>query len=68
MSDSAAATDSTTEQKRPNLPLVFTAPRRGMPSRHLADLDKKGLREAVKALGLPAFRADQLARHYYARL
>ncbi|MGB2948003.1 MAG: 23S rRNA (adenine(2503)-C(2))-methyltransferase RlmN [Rhodococcus sp. (in: high G+C Gram-positive bacteria)] len=39
-----------------------------MPPRHLADLDREGLREAVKKLGLPAFRADQLARHYYGRL
>ncbi|WP_243636852.1 23S rRNA (adenine(2503)-C(2))-methyltransferase RlmN [Rhodococcus sp. Eu-32] len=39
-----------------------------MPPRHLADLDKEGLQAAVKELGLPAFRADQLARHYYGRL
>ncbi|HEY0638882.1 MAG TPA: 23S rRNA (adenine(2503)-C(2))-methyltransferase RlmN [Pseudonocardiaceae bacterium] len=50
------------------LPLVFTAPRRGMPPRHLADLDAAGRRAAVAELGHPAFRADQLARHYYARL
>jgi 23S rRNA (adenine2503-C2)-methyltransferase len=50
------------------LPLVFTAPRRGMPPRHLADLDDAARRAAVAELGLPAFRADQLARHYYARL
>jgi len=48
--------------------LVFADKRRGMPPRHLADLDREGLREAVKKLGLPAFRADQLARHYYGRL
>ncbi|TSD93532.1 23S rRNA (adenine(2503)-C(2))-methyltransferase RlmN [Skermania sp. ID1734] len=51
-----------------SLPLVFDAPRRGMPPRHLADLDADGLRAAVRELGLPAFRADQLARHYYGRL
>ncbi len=68
MSEAADATNTSTEQTRPNLPLVFTDRRRGMPSRHLADLDREGLREAVKALGLPAFRADQLARHYYGRL
>jgi 23S rRNA (adenine2503-C2)-methyltransferase len=49
------------------LPLVFTAPRRGLPPTHLADLDADGLRTAVTDLGLPAFRADQLARQYYAR-
>lgn len=51
-----------------SLPLVFTAPRRGMPATHLADLDAAGRRAAVAELGLPAFRADQIARHYYARL
>ncbi|MEO7193983.1 MAG: 23S rRNA (adenine(2503)-C(2))-methyltransferase RlmN [Pseudonocardiaceae bacterium] len=50
------------------LPLVFEAPRRGMPPRHLADLDRDQLRAAVTELGEPAFRADQLARHYFARL
>ncbi|XWO29036.1 23S rRNA (adenine(2503)-C(2))-methyltransferase RlmN [Rhodococcus sp. BGS-1C] len=60
--------DNTPTTTRPSLPLVFADKRRGMPPRHLADLDREGLREAVKKLGLPAFRADQLARHYYGRL
>src|SRR5215218_7706116 len=47
------------------LPLVFDAPRRGMPPRHLADLTREEAREAVAELGQPAFRADQLARHFY---
>ncbi|TCN58333.1 23S rRNA m(2)A-2503 methyltransferase [Rhodococcus sp. SMB37] len=51
-----------------SLPLVFDAPKRGMPPRHLADLDTEQRREAVKELGLPAFRADQIARQYYGRL
>ncbi len=51
-----------------SLPLVFNAPRRGMPPRHLADLDADERKEAVKELGLPGFRADQLARQYYGRL
>ncbi len=50
------------------LPLVFEAPRRGKPPRHLADLDRDQRRAAVIELGEPAFRADQLARHYFARL
>ncbi|MGH3784203.1 MAG: 23S rRNA (adenine(2503)-C(2))-methyltransferase RlmN, partial [Pseudonocardiaceae bacterium] len=50
------------------LPLVFEAPRRGMPPRHLADLDRDERRTVVAELGEPAFRADQLARHYFARL
>ena len=48
--------------------LVFEAPRRGMPPRHLADLDEAGRIEAVTGLGLPKFRAKQLANHYYGRL
>jgi 23S rRNA (adenine2503-C2)-methyltransferase len=50
------------------LPLVFDAPKRGLPPRHLADLDPADRRAAVGELGLPAFRADQLARHYFGRL
>jgi 23S rRNA (adenine2503-C2)-methyltransferase len=49
------------------LPLVFDAPRRGLPPTHLADLDPAALRSAVTDLGLPGYRADQLARQYYAR-
>lgn len=48
--------------------LVFEAPRRGMPPRHLADLDEAGRIEAVTGLGLPKFRAKQLANQYYGRL
>jgi 23S rRNA (adenine2503-C2)-methyltransferase len=51
-----------------SLPLVFDAPRRGLPPRHLADLDEAARRVAVAELGLPAFRADQLSRHYFGRL
>jgi 23S rRNA (adenine2503-C2)-methyltransferase len=51
-----------------SLPLVFHAPRRGLPPTHFADLDAAAAREAVTGLGLPAYRADQLARHYFARL
>jgi 23S rRNA (adenine2503-C2)-methyltransferase len=48
--------------------LVFDAPKRGLPPRHFADLDEDGRRAAATELGLPKFRADQLARQYYARL
>jgi 23S rRNA (adenine2503-C2)-methyltransferase len=47
------------------LPLVFDAPRRGKPPRHLADLTREEARAAVSELGQPAFRADQLSRHFY---
>ena len=48
--------------------LVFEAPRRSLPPRHLADLDAAGRASAVSELGLPAFRAKQLAHQYYGRL
>ncbi|MFY9891320.1 MAG: 23S rRNA (adenine(2503)-C(2))-methyltransferase RlmN [Streptosporangiaceae bacterium] len=43
-------------------------PRRTPPPRHLADLDPAGRRAAVAEIGQPAFRADQLSRHYFSRL
>ncbi len=49
-----------------SLPLVFDAPKRGLPPRHLADLDVAGRREAVVAMGEKPFRAEQLSRHYFA--
>ena len=48
--------------------LVFEAPRRRLPPRHLADLDDAERVDAVAALGLPPFRAKQLAHQYYGRL
>ena len=48
--------------------LVFEAPRRGLPPRHFADLDADARTAAVTELGLPAFRAKQLAAQYYGRL
>jgi 23S rRNA (adenine2503-C2)-methyltransferase len=39
-----------------------------MPPRHLADLDEAGRVAAVTELGLPKFRAKQLAHQYYGRL
>ena len=48
--------------------LVFDAPRRGLPPRHFADLDGDERAAAVAELGLPAFRAKQLANQYYGRL
>ncbi len=48
--------------------LDFAGPRRAKPPVHLADLDPVARREAVVALGLPAFRADQVSRQWFARL
>ncbi|EHR49662.1 23S rRNA m2A2503 methyltransferase [Saccharomonospora marina XMU15] len=50
------------------LPLVFDAPRRGMPPRHLADLSVAERADAVAALGERPFRAKQLSNHYFSRL
>ncbi|NHD17231.1 MULTISPECIES: 23S rRNA (adenine(2503)-C(2))-methyltransferase RlmN [Actinopolyspora] len=51
-----------------SLPLVFDAPKRGMPPRHLADLSGEQRRAAVTELGEKPFRARQLAQHYFGRL
>ena len=48
--------------------LVSSSPRRQAPPRHLADLDPAGRRAAAQELGHQRFRADQLSRHYFARL
>ncbi len=50
------------------VPLVFDAPKRGLPPKHLVDLEPAERRAAVAELGLPGFRADQVARHYFSRL
>jgi 23S rRNA (adenine2503-C2)-methyltransferase len=50
-----------------SLPLVFDAPRRARAPLHLADLDPAARRAKITELGLPAFRADQLARQYFLR-
>lgn len=47
-------------------PIISFAPkRRGKAPAHLADLDLTGRKKVLKDLGLPAFRADQLSRHYF---
>ena len=51
-----------------SLPLVFDAPRRGLPPKHLADLSGAERSAAVTTLGEPPFRARQLSHHYFARL
>jgi 23S rRNA (adenine2503-C2)-methyltransferase len=48
--------------------LIFEEPRPSRPPPHLADLDAAGRASAVAELGLPAFRAKQLAHQYYGRL
>ncbi|MGL4176748.1 MAG: 23S rRNA (adenine(2503)-C(2))-methyltransferase RlmN [Dermatophilaceae bacterium] len=48
--------------------ITLTAPRRGKPPRHLADLTLDERRSAAAELGHPAFRANQLSTHYFDRL
>lgn len=43
------------------------APKRGMPPRHFADFSHEERVQAITGLGLPKFRADQVARHYYGK-
>jgi 23S rRNA (adenine2503-C2)-methyltransferase len=51
------------------LPLVFDEPRgRRKPPRHLADLSAEERKALVTELGLPGFRARQVATHYFSRL
>ena len=59
--------EPTADKPRPGQ-LTFTAPRRGKPPRHLADLTPAERKEAVEALGHKGFRAKQLSTHYFERL
>lgn len=52
---------------KPALNLSPARANRSLPSRHLADLSLAQRREAVAELGQPAFRANQLSHHYFAR-
>lgn len=45
--------------------LSFTAKRRGKAPSHLMDLSVDERKTLVKEQGFPAFRADQLSRHYF---
>ncbi|AKK11349.1 23S rRNA (adenine(2503)-C(2))-methyltransferase RlmN [Corynebacterium uterequi] len=47
--------------------LQFSAPKAKMPPRHFADLTHDERVAALGELGLPKFRVDQIARHYYGR-
>jgi 23S rRNA (adenine2503-C2)-methyltransferase len=45
--------------------LEFAAPRGAKPPMHLADLDAEERKGFISGLGLPAFRAKQIATHYF---
>jgi len=53
---------------RPDRPSGDRLPGGSGPPRHLADLDPQERRAAAEQLGERRFRADQLSRHYFARL
>ena len=60
--------DQPTEQPR-SLPLVLAEPRgRRKPPRHLADLTAAERKDLLTEMGLPGFRAKQVATHYFSRL
>lgn len=56
------------DEGRPALTLQMASPRRGKPPRHFADLTSAERAQAVSELGQPAYRAKQLATHYYTHL
>lgn len=47
--------------------LQFASPRVKQPPKHLADMALEERKERAKELGVPAFRAAQLSRHYFER-
>src|SRR3954466_10579764 len=58
-----------TDETRSTLPLVFDEPPRAKkPPRHLADMTPDERKAAVVDAGLPGYRAQQVARHYFVRL
>ena len=51
------------------LPLVFEEPKqRKKAPKHLADMSKDDRKKLCEELGIPAFRANQVAVHYYTHL
>jgi len=45
--------------------LEFTDKKKGLPAEHFADLDAAGRTALVTSAGYPAFRASQIAKHYF---
>lgn len=52
-------------EQGPRPSLTFTQQRHGKPAQHLADLSREERRSVVQDFGFPAFRADQLSKHYF---
>ena len=53
---------------RTPLTLTMTAPRRGKPPRHLADLAPTEVEAVLAELGQPSYRLRQLSQHYFGHL
>jgi 23S rRNA (adenine2503-C2)-methyltransferase len=66
-SDQSGADTPVTPPPRPGQ-LTFSAPRRGKPPTHLADLSPEERKAFVESLGHKGFRARQLSTHYFERL
>jgi len=48
--------------------LIFESPKKGKPPKHFLDLSVSERKEAITAMGLPGFRADQISRHVFEHL
>jgi 23S rRNA (adenine2503-C2)-methyltransferase len=48
--------------------LVFESPKKGKPPTHFLDLTVPQRKEALTAMGMPGFRADQISRHVFEHL
>ena len=52
-----------------DLPLIFDEPKQKKKApKHLADMSKEDRKKLCEELGIPAFRANQVAVHYYTHL
>ena len=52
-----------------DLPLIFEEPKQKKQApKHLADMSKEDRKKLCEELGIPAFRANQVAVHYYTHL
>lgn len=58
-------TTSTTPTRDGRPLLNFRSPRVSQPQQHLADMSMDERIDAVKEMGLPAFRAKQISTHYF---
>lgn len=66
MPSDQAPEGATSPDAVPRLSFAVPVPK-GKAPKHLADLDLAGRKQVLIDAGLPAFRADQLSRHYFTR-